>query len=251
MANSGTVCATDLVVYSQYNNLRTDVLNVTTGHGHTGATEDGKQLSGAIIGGSVNWGGYALGSPGSISGTPLFSGTPTLGSIGGNPTFSGTVTLGSIGGNVAFSGTATLGSIGGNPALAGSFSAGTIQASTASFGTVSGTTLFSGTPTFNAAKIPMLIEANSTTALGTVYQNTSGFTQMHILGYQLYGTASVNALVDAASPPGTAVGQLTVIDSGTFTFPLLFIVPNNHYFMGTVTSGSAACLGGNVFTLGL
>lgn len=68
MANSGTVCATDLVVYSQYNNLRTDVLNVTTGHGHTGATEDGKKLSGSCMG-SVNAGTVIAGtiSVGTIS----------------------------------------------------------------------------------------------------------------------------------------------------------------------------------------
>ena len=41
MANSGTVTAGSAALASQYNNLRDDVLNVSTGHTHTGASEDG------------------------------------------------------------------------------------------------------------------------------------------------------------------------------------------------------------------
>lgn len=45
MANSGTVTAgVSAVLASQYNNLRDDVLNITTGHQHTGASEDGRQI---------------------------------------------------------------------------------------------------------------------------------------------------------------------------------------------------------------
>lgn len=97
MANSSNVTASDLVLYSQYCNLRKDVLDTSTGHGHTGATDDGKKLSGNVIGGSINFAGYAIGSPGSISGTPEFSGTPILGSVGGTPNFSAMVIPGTIG----------------------------------------------------------------------------------------------------------------------------------------------------------
>ena len=50
MANSGTVTAGSAALASQYNNLRDDVLNITTGHGHSGVGEDGKAIvSGGII----------------------------------------------------------------------------------------------------------------------------------------------------------------------------------------------------------
>ena len=49
MANSGTVTAGSAALASQYNNLRADVLSITTGHGHSGVGEDGK----AIVSGGV------------------------------------------------------------------------------------------------------------------------------------------------------------------------------------------------------
>ena len=45
MANSGTVTAGSAALASQYNNLRADVLNVSTGHTHTGASEDGAKVA--------------------------------------------------------------------------------------------------------------------------------------------------------------------------------------------------------------
>jgi len=45
MPQSGQVTAgVSSVLASQYNNLRDDVLNVTLGHRHTGASEDGRQV---------------------------------------------------------------------------------------------------------------------------------------------------------------------------------------------------------------
>jgi len=50
MANSGTVTAGSAALASQYNNLRDDVLNIVTGHGHSGVGEDGKAIvSGGIL----------------------------------------------------------------------------------------------------------------------------------------------------------------------------------------------------------
>ena len=49
MANSGTVTASDLVLYSQYNNLRKDVLDTSSGHNHSGSTDCGKLLSHASL----------------------------------------------------------------------------------------------------------------------------------------------------------------------------------------------------------
>jgi hypothetical protein len=49
MANSGTVTAGSAALASQYNNLRDDVLNVSTGHTHTGASEDGKKVHGTAL----------------------------------------------------------------------------------------------------------------------------------------------------------------------------------------------------------
>ena len=45
MANSGTVTAGSAALASQYNNLRADVLNVSTGHTHTGASENGAKVA--------------------------------------------------------------------------------------------------------------------------------------------------------------------------------------------------------------
>ncbi len=44
MPNSGTVTAGSAALASQYNNLRDDVLNIITGHGHSGVGEDGKAV---------------------------------------------------------------------------------------------------------------------------------------------------------------------------------------------------------------
>lgn len=49
MANSGTVTAGSAALASQYNNLRDDVLNVSTGHTHTGASENGKKVHGTAL----------------------------------------------------------------------------------------------------------------------------------------------------------------------------------------------------------
>ena len=49
MPNSGTVTAGSAALASQYNNLRDDVLNIVTGHGHSGVGEDGK----AIVAGGI------------------------------------------------------------------------------------------------------------------------------------------------------------------------------------------------------
>ena len=45
MANSGTVTAGSAALASQYNNLRDDVLSITTGHTHTGASENGAKVA--------------------------------------------------------------------------------------------------------------------------------------------------------------------------------------------------------------
>jgi len=49
MPNSGTVTAGSVALASQYNNLRDDVLNVSTGHTHTGASENGKKVHGTAL----------------------------------------------------------------------------------------------------------------------------------------------------------------------------------------------------------
>ena len=60
MANSGTVTAGSAALASQYNNLRDDVLNVSTGHTHTGASENGKRVEGTAIASTGATSGYVL-----------------------------------------------------------------------------------------------------------------------------------------------------------------------------------------------
>lgn len=49
MPNSGTVTAGSAALASQYNNLRDDVLNTSTGHTHTGASENGAKVHGTAL----------------------------------------------------------------------------------------------------------------------------------------------------------------------------------------------------------
>ncbi len=64
MANSGTVTAGSAALASQYNNLRDDVLNVSTGHTHTGASENGKKVEGSAIASTGATNGQVLAADG-------------------------------------------------------------------------------------------------------------------------------------------------------------------------------------------
>ena len=65
MANSGTVTAGSAALASQYNNLRDDVLNITTGHTHTGASENGARVEGTALKATGVVDGYGLFADGS------------------------------------------------------------------------------------------------------------------------------------------------------------------------------------------
>jgi hypothetical protein len=58
--NSGTVTAGSLAQASQYNNLRDDVLNVSTGHTHSGTAEGGAPIEGTVIRSTGVTSGYLL-----------------------------------------------------------------------------------------------------------------------------------------------------------------------------------------------
>jgi hypothetical protein len=83
MPLSGTVQAgIDTVLASQYNNLRDDVLNVSTGHTHTGVSEDGKLIpTGGIADLAITQAKCIYGIPvltsrqGGSSGSWIFPGT--------------------------------------------------------------------------------------------------------------------------------------------------------------------------------
>ena len=65
MANSGTVTAGSAALASQYNNLRADVLNISTGHTHTGASENGAKVEGTALKATGVTDGYGLFADGS------------------------------------------------------------------------------------------------------------------------------------------------------------------------------------------
>jgi hypothetical protein len=67
MPNSGTVTAGSVALASQYNNLRDDVLNVSTGHKHTGASEDGAQIEGTALKSTGATAGQVLQADGSAN----------------------------------------------------------------------------------------------------------------------------------------------------------------------------------------
>jgi hypothetical protein len=87
MANSGTVTAGSAALASQYNNLRDDVLNVSTGHTHTGASEDGKKVEGTAIASTGATNGQVLTANGSGGASFAASGGPTLSAIYGTAAF--------------------------------------------------------------------------------------------------------------------------------------------------------------------
>lgn len=65
MPNSGTVTAGSAALASQYNNLRADVLNVSTGHTHTGASEDGAKVAATGVSSGTATDGFVLTADGS------------------------------------------------------------------------------------------------------------------------------------------------------------------------------------------
>jgi len=60
MPNSGTVTAGSAALASQYNNLRDDVLDTSTGHTHTGASENGARVEGTALKATGVTDGYIL-----------------------------------------------------------------------------------------------------------------------------------------------------------------------------------------------
>jgi hypothetical protein len=60
VANSGTVTAGSAALASQYNNLRADVLDTTTGHVHDGTTDGGARVEGTVIKSTGATSGYVL-----------------------------------------------------------------------------------------------------------------------------------------------------------------------------------------------
>ena len=65
MANSGTVTAGSAALASQYNNLRDDVLSITTGHTHTGASENGAKVAATGVSSGTAANGAVLTADGS------------------------------------------------------------------------------------------------------------------------------------------------------------------------------------------
>lgn len=65
MPLSGSVTAGSAALASQYNNLRDDVLNVSTGHTHTGASENGAKVHGSAIASTGATNGQVLTANGS------------------------------------------------------------------------------------------------------------------------------------------------------------------------------------------
>ncbi len=65
MPSSGTVTAGSAALASQYNNLRADVLNVSTGHTHTGASENGAKVAATGVSSGTATDGFVLTADGS------------------------------------------------------------------------------------------------------------------------------------------------------------------------------------------
>jgi hypothetical protein len=87
MPNSGTVTAGSVALASQYNNLRADVLDASTGHVHDGSADGGKQIEGTVIKSTGATSGYVLTA--GAGGTTTTWAAPTA---GGYNTVSATAT---------------------------------------------------------------------------------------------------------------------------------------------------------------
>jgi hypothetical protein len=89
MPLSGSVTAGSAALASQYNNLRDDVLNVSTGHTHTGASEDGKKVHGTALDTTGATNGQVLTANGSGGATfAAAAGAGQLSTLTGSAAFS-------------------------------------------------------------------------------------------------------------------------------------------------------------------
>lgn len=88
MPLSGSVTAGSAALASQYNNLRDDVLNVSTGHTHTGASENGAKVHGTALDSTGATNGQVLTANGAGGVTFAASSGPTLSAIYGTAAFS-------------------------------------------------------------------------------------------------------------------------------------------------------------------
>jgi hypothetical protein len=106
MSNSVDVVAGTAATAAQYNNLRADCVNATTGHGHTGLTDGGLYIGYVPIGGIILW----YGSLAQFNALPeaahwkICDGTNGTVDLGGRFVIgvNGTYTQGSTGGAATF-----------------------------------------------------------------------------------------------------------------------------------------------------
>jgi hypothetical protein len=220
MPNSGTVTAGSVALASQYNNLRSDVLDASTGHTHTGASENGAQIEGTAIKSTGATSGYVL--------TAGAGGTTTTWAAVGGPTVS------AVYGTAAFS-TAT--NNGGTPV--------SYQATPSNvawrYTTTGGGTVVVGVSTPDTAAtgghiISVYTTGGTTYTGGTTWAPTAAGSALYFASGQGFATAtSQGFLIRELSKTGTTL--TTTIRKFTTAMANSW---NTQLFTGTVASGAVS-----------
>ena len=229
MANSGTVTAGSAALASQYNNLRDDVLNISTGHTHTGASENGAKIEGTVIKSTGATNGQVLAANGAggaafttlaqsgavsfISGTAAFSTATDGGSVffytSGPSSYNyfgltggGTVILHHTGFASTFTSTQTL--------YRRAIDSDTIVASTALAPATAGTTLrLLGGYGFNAGTAFVVLENGKNTTVQTVTLRKLNVAMTSVMwSTQILSATYTGSLSESISPFSTGAGGI-------------------------------------------
>ena len=209
MPNSGTVTAGSAALASQYNNLRDDVLNIVTGHGHSGVGEDGKAI---VAGGILKYeeftssGSFVI--PANASSSAIIVLEVVSGGVGGR------------GGSNRGAGTAASG---GQAGPGGNY--GVFTDLVSSFGTAAGTVTVTigaggagGTGTSGTAANGGLGSDGGATSFGsaTVPGNLENNTlSQNLSGDVLFAKASIYSYATTSTPSGTVTAPTFSTNSFT------------------------------------
>ena len=216
MPLSGSVTAGSAALASQYNNLRSDVLDTAAGHTHTGASENGAQIEGTALKATGATNGYVLTANGAGGVSFAASSGPTVSTVYGTAAFS----------------TAT--NNGGTPVRYAALNAAVHYVTTTGNGSVVVAVRTPDTGSASGHEIATYTTGGTVKTGGTAWANVVAGTAWFIAAGQGFATAtSEGFVIREVSKTGTT--QTTTIRKFTNTLTNSW---NTQLFTGTVDAGS-------------